>query len=492
MKLVTNVLLLTSLLLGSNSVAQDLDVGHISSSTSDLSVVGTGSIYISGNVTITSTGIYKNDGAVEIKGNISNDKASMAPGAGTTSLTGTLSQTIEGAQPFSFYDVTINNTSSGASNIVLSKPIVITHSAAFTDGVINAGANTVSFANSAICAAVTSASYVNGLVEKVGNQAFTFPVGDGTKARTASISPPSSNTDVFTCKYFYTDAFTSGDTYDAGINRITNKEYWEINRTVGTSTPIVTLSYDTNYTGTIATLADLRIANLIGTLWSNRGGSGSGTLAIGTVTAGTASSTWGRYTLASSTTNNPLPIELLRFDATYNATKNGVDLSWATGTEKNSDHFIVERSLNSINWVGVLQQKAAGNSISLLQYEAFDGTPFRGTVFYRLKETDFNLEFAYSAVQSVSKNRDESTMNITPNPVTHTAAINFKADITGDFQVAMSNTLGQLVQLKTMALLRGENKIELDMEQLIPGNYFIKIYSVNSSKIKIQKIIKSN
>ena len=487
MKLFTNLSIFASLFIGYNISAQDLDVGHIASATSDLSVVGSSSLYVSGNLSITSTGIYKNDGTVNIKGNITNDFASMAEGMGSTTLTGTAVQTLAGAQPFKVYDLTIDNTYNTTSAIVLSKPLSVGHALTFTDGIVSTGSNKVIFIAGASTTGPSATSHILGTAEKIGNTAFDFPVGDGVKLRTTTISAPSTATDAFTAEYVRATPTTG--TMGSGIHHISSLEYWNIIRTAGTSTPIITLSYDATYSQT-GTVADLRVASLIGGIWTDLGMSGSSPAL--SVIATTAASNFGAFTLASSTALNPLPIKLLSFNATYNIAKNQVDLRWATASEKNSDRFIVERSLNSKDWAEMQQQKAAGNSISILQYEAFDGTPFMGTVYYRLKEIDFDQEFAYSSVQSVTKYKGESNIMITPNPITTTATLGFMVDVACEFQVEISNTLAQIVLHKTLFLQRGENKIELGMEQLVPGNYFIKIYSANTPKIQVQKIIKSN
>ncbi len=487
MKRFTKLLIFASIFLGSQMDAQDLNVGHITSATSDISVVGSGSLYISGHMTISSTGIYKNDGNVEIKGNITNDFSGMAEGNGATLLTGTAVQTIAGAQLFKVYNATINNTFNTTSAIVLSNSLSIGGTATFTDGIVSTGSTKVILLAGALASGQSSTSHVKGTVEKIGNTAFDFPVGDGVKLRTASISAPSISSDAFSAEYVRATPATG--TLGSGIHHISSLEYWNIYRTAGSYNPIITLSYDASYSQT-DTVADLRVASLITGVWTDKGRDGASSAL--SVIATVLSSSFGAFTLASSTSLNPLPMKLLSFKATLNRLKNRVDLRWATATEKNSDYFIIERSVNSIDWSEILQQKAAGNSISLLQYEAFDDAPFMGTVFYRIKEIDFDQKFTYSSVQSVTKNSDESILVISPNPITSTARINFMAIADGEFQLEITNTLAQIVLYQNIFLQRGENKIELEMEQFNPGSYFIKISSAHTSKIYIQKIIKSN
>ena len=63
----------------------------------------------------------------------------------------------------------------------------------------------------------------------------------------------------------------------------------------------------------------------------------------------------------------PLPVELLYFQA---ALKNeNVELSWQTASERENDHFIVERSNDGFNWEFLEKVEGAGTSTELLSLE---------------------------------------------------------------------------------------------------------------------------
>ena len=100
-----------------------------------------------------------------------------------------------------------------------------------------------------------------------------------------------------------------------------------------------------------------------------------------------------------------LPIKLLYFTANYNGTT--VDLNWSTTTEINNDYFTIERSADAINFEPILAKDGAGNSSQTLFYTTVDSSPLNGVSYYRLKQTDFNGDFAYSKIVSINiKNND--------------------------------------------------------------------------------------
>lgn len=475
------ILLVTLVLIFRLSSAQDIYIGHINGSTSDISAVGSGSLYFSGNISVAANGIYTNDGIVEVKGDIVNDNSGLAFGTGTLYLTGDVGQTISGSQPLKVYNIVINNTSTGITlsgvNLILSNTIT------FTDGIITTGSNKFIFNNGASTSGGSDASHVNGSVEKIGNSAFTFPIGDGIKLRSAAISAPLVATDAFSAKYFYSSP-TSGS-IGSGLNHISSLEKWDILRTSGTSTPIITLSYDPTYSVT-GTVADLRVASLITGIWTDMGGTGSGNL----VTASSSSNSFGEFTLGSSSNLNPLPVKLISFKANYILDKNGVEIKWVTASEINSKSFVVERSSDCKNWIEIGEIKASGNSSSIINYTFFDNLPFNNTVFYKLKQFDLNGEFEYSTILFVTKISTINDFIISPNPTSTNTTLNYWSDGDEELQLEISNTLGQILLSKNLIITNGGNTIPIEMDQLLPGNYVLKIYSAHSAKVFTKKIIK--
>jgi hypothetical protein len=101
-----------------------------------------------------------------------------------------------------------------------------------------------------------------------------------------------------------------------------------------------------------------------------------------------------QFALGGNMSDNPLPVELLRFEARNLSDK--VLLEWSTATETNNDHFIVERSTDMHEIVPLGKVAGAGNSNNILHYLFTDQDPLAGINYYRLKQTDFDGTFEYS------------------------------------------------------------------------------------------------
>ncbi|MBL4702961.1 MAG: T9SS type A sorting domain-containing protein, partial [Flavobacteriales bacterium] len=334
---------------------------------------------------------------------------------------GQLISDVVGSQLPIFNSVIMNNTGTG---VTLNREIEIEGAMTFIDGVLyTTNSNVLTFADNATTSGVSNASFVDGPVQKIGNDPFTFPLGDASSMvyAIASISAPLLTTDVFTGSYFNEnpDLVPYDLTLIAStIDHLSTCEYWIIDRTFGSSDVYVTLSWDSRSCG-VTDLNDLLIARWDGSLWKDHlNGGTTGTFTSGTITTTLPVSSFSPFTLGSIRgINNPLPIELIQFTAHLNVDQ--VDLMWVTASETDNDYFTVEKSKNGLDFTPVLSVSGAGNSTQIIEYFDIDLYPWEGISYYRLKQTDFDGNFTYSNLVPVDyAMSEEVTLSIFPNPTT--------------------------------------------------------------------------
>jgi hypothetical protein len=100
--------------------------------------------------------------------------------------------------------------------------------------------------------------------------------------------------------------------------------------------------------------------------------------------------TWGGF-LVTITSTTPLPVELLYFEGiTYPAFNN---LKWATSSEQNSSHFVIEKSTDGENWREIVIEPAAGNSNEKINYYYLDNVNEFTLHYYRLVQYDIDGKF---------------------------------------------------------------------------------------------------
>ncbi|MBN2682341.1 MAG: hypothetical protein JXR58_07520 [Bacteroidales bacterium] len=82
----------------------------------------------------------------------------------------------------------------------------------------------------------------------------------------------------------------------------------------------------------------------------------------------------------------PLPIELISFN--INCEDNLKAIKWETSSETNNDYFVLEKSVDGINFIDFEIVAGAGNSTELRKYIVYDNSLEKA--YYRLKQVDIN------------------------------------------------------------------------------------------------------
>ena len=426
------------------------------------------------SLTITGSNTY------DVYGNWVNN-GTFTSNTSRVTLLGT-SGTMSSSSSETFYDLVINKTASNTLTIS-SGTHQVSHAMTLTQGIITQN-GILQFMNGSAVSGTSNTSYVDGVVTKTGNNAFTFPVGKGGLYRPVGISAPSVATDSYTAQYFNTTPTGSypNAQRDPSIDHISGVEYWQLNRIAGSSGVNVTLSWNTN-SGGVGNLPSLHVAGWNGSLWKDLGSSGTtGNTTTGTVTSALTPlvTTFGPFTLATTDNGNALPVQLTGFSCLLNA--NGtVSLNWQTASEVNSDYFLVERSDDGSQFTTLVKMKAAGSSKEEINYAAEDDAPYYGKTYYRILEVDFDGKEFYSEVCFVLN--DRLNQGAYPNPADGEVFINLKGENISS--VTVSNSIGMII--KTPVKIT-ESKITITTSALPEGLYIVRAV-VNKKLVKYKMVI---
>lgn len=321
----------------------------------------------------------------------------------------------------------------------------VTTSLSFTSGIIQSSSgNELIFGDDAFWTGAKNTSHVDGPVIKIGNDAFTFPVGDGSFYAPIGMGAPSNTSDAFSAEYI-NSPYSNTTTMGSGLDHVSINEHWILDRVNGSSNVTVTLFWNKFRHGGVTSLVDMRVARWSGSQWANHGnGNVTGNETAGSVTSSAAITDFSPFTLGSSNTLNPLPVSLISFDAT--PVNQSVKVVWATSNELNNDKYIVEKSYNGTEWSAIGTVKGLGNSNSVAQYSFIDAQPQLGIQYYRLKQVDLNGEFAYSEIKPVAFNHNQHIqVSLFPNPAINQVNINLPSNENMDAKLTVFNALGQVV-----------------------------------------------
>ncbi len=182
-----------------------------------------------------------------------------------------------------------------------------------------------------------------------------------------------------------------------------------------------------------------------------------------------------------------LPVELTSFDARL-LPNESVELLWTTASEYNNDYFLLERSLDAVNFEVFAKQQGNGNSTTELNYIEFDLRPFEGTTYYRLKQVDKNGDFNYSATRSINL-KTNTFVSVYPNPTDGKLNLDFAFNAETEVSIEISNSVGQLIMTKAYSSNEKLFTRELNLSVLSDGVYYLKIVTSNDDYFMTTLII---
>lgn len=158
-----------------------------------------------------------------------------------------------------------------------------------------------------------------------------------------------------------------------------------------------------------------------------------------------------------------LPIELSKFNV--KKAEKSVMLSWATASEKNNDHFEIQKSSIGTQFQTIGQVKGSGTTATGALYDFEDKTPSVGVAYYRLKQVDADGKFEYSAVRSILFNKNKIA-------VFSTIAKEKISIIVSDDQSVPFD----IINLNGQKVLAGKaiGQYTIDVSSLHSGMYFIR------------------
>jgi hypothetical protein len=453
-----------------------------------------------------------------------NNNGTFVAGTGIVEFNGTSTQNIN-AGASNFNDVTFNNTANSNADIIINTPMTIQGVGTFTNGILNySGTGYLTFGDNASSNGGSANSFVDATVTKTGSTAFLFPIGDvisrdlgngehlykilATAGVEQYVDPAPTYAEIQAGYVFSNigepDWWEHGGNMDDFLSYVSDREFWTINSTKDIN---VTLywSGNTHANGDVCIhgfcsgdnvfdATDLVVSYWNGSKWMNSDfNSGASNISHDqgyiqsryVVPFGAKGTTI--ITFGSKKGENPLPVELLDFNATCD--NENVTINWTTASEINNDYFIVEKSTDMISFVQVNKTTGAGNSNSIKNYQVIDKNDSQ-TTYYRLTQVDYDGKTTVFAPVVVNCGVAEAlapSIIVYPNPFREEFTIYFENfESTETITIEVFDQFGQIVQS-----FKGANTVlqTLNLGSLKPAIYTLRITS--DDKVFSNKIIKN-
>ena len=181
-------------------------------------------------------------------------------------------------------------------------------------------------------------------------------------------------------------------------------------------------------------------------------------------------------------------VDLLRFNALVIETGN--QLNWVTATESNAKFFIVEHSINGVDFAQVGIIAATGFSNVSQDYGFLHSNTSNGMHYYRLKEVDVD-ENVRIFTETITVNRIGGlTINhVYPVPTENMVNVDFSTSIGETVVVRVIDIAGKVLDQQNYEAIGGMNNIVIDATPYAIGNYFLIIS--NGATTVVEKFVKN-
>jgi hypothetical protein len=189
----------------------------------------------------------------------------------------------------------------------------------------------------------------------------------------------------------------------------------------------------------------------------------------------------------------PIPVELTSFAASV--TDFEVKLNWITATELNNKGFEIERTVNTAGtWQNIGFVEGHGSTTEMNTYSYSDKNIIEsGVYFYRLKQLDYDGQFAYSNVVEVdvTKPLNFNLSQNYPNPFNPVTNIKYSIPSVSKVTLKVYDVLGNEVStLVNEVKNAGSYDVQFDASSLSSGIYFYTIQADNFTSTKKLTLMK--
>ncbi|WP_159022236.1 gliding motility-associated C-terminal domain-containing protein [Formosa sp. L2A11] len=302
-----------------------------------------------------SQGTFNNDGESFIYSDFNNDGVvDFYEDTGITQFVGSENQYISGSQVSYLYNVVFSNGSND-NPFHLSGEINVSGIVDFDEGIVDndnfGGEFTFNIYGNHIN--TSDISYVDGFVNKLGDEEFVFPIGDQGHYRLAGISAPIESNDFFKIKYYYenSNALYSHDLKADNIMEIDPEEYWDVQNVTDSPRGLITLSWrEYSMTGGLMDAVENEELSIVrwdesSNMWIDEGG----VIDFDDQTITTAVSGYGIFTFARLETERlPCSLEVYNY-----VSPNGDGKNDYFAIEKTDDSCVRELNVQIFNRWGV-------------------------------------------------------------------------------------------------------------------------------------------
>lgn len=314
-----------------------------------------------------------------------------------------------------------------------------------------------------------------------------FPLGDGSNYRpftlNATTSPVSSGTVSLT--YTTNSTVNNVSINDNGTNIILqNQSTWAVSTgTISGGNYNISLEAGGM---TVDNLSDIRACLNNSVVGHHGAGTGSLISPVANRTGLSLTDLANTFYIGSINASSTLPVEWLSFDG--NHYENGIQLKWATASEKNNDYFEIQKSANGKDFEVIGIVNGMKNSVLEQRYDFFDENPYISSNYYRLKQVDLAANSNHSdseyskTIHLIYTPNLHFQFNVYPNPVIDILKVKSPLNLHHHI-LKIHNSNGQL-------MYQAPFSEAIDVSNFAKGLYWLTIFNPQNQLIHQTKFVK--
>lgn len=175
-------------------------------------------------------------------------------------------------------------------------------------------------------------------------------------------------------------------------------------------------------------------------------------------------------------------------------------IKWSTNSQINSDYFIVERSFDSLNWVSIGYEQAAGTTWTLLQYEMVDTNfiPTGDIVYYRVCDISYDgtkacyLPVVFFDLTQLSlnvNNKSPFKFSVYPNPTSDFLYVDYSSSNSSfeNHEIIIHDITGKIIVKERLE--NNQKLTTISVKEIISGVYFCSLYADNKFVDKVKFVV---
>ena len=431
-------------------------------------------VFISGSLyNKTGANLVNAGGNLIVKKDITNYEVNMIAGTGKLWTNGNSMQYFYGDESFKTYDWIVDNT----NNVTLENRVEVGDGSggnlSFINGQIISGTadQDVIFNERSGYTGYSDNNHIVGYCSKEGSTDFTFPIGNGALKADLDITNLTGSS-VFQTSYFvisYPPKIVTAPLVD-----VYDKEYWTLDRKVGTASANITLKWnDLRNALNHNNPATIRVAHFTGVSWISEGGVGSGNSPTGSVTSIMVDS----YSpFAFRFESSILPIMFNSFVGTINSNCE-VEIKWSANDEGSVKKYYLQKLINN-KWETIYECQAK-QLADISNYNFTDAGTHEGNNSYRIISENANSKLSYTTVKIVKADCNKNRIQVYPSTTSNFVTVSLPQYL-NDCKLSVVNGTGQVILEKTNVPF-GIQVIRLD--KYSAGIYTIVIQSKYGSSV---------